>query len=79
MSRRDPIADFVASILVREGAWVVEVRPDAPVDGLPRGMLDELRRIPVRIRNPPSTNRYAFAERGAQGRWFFVWIPDHKR
>lgn len=70
----ESLADFVARILVHEGAWVIE-----PVnehgDNLLSRFLDRIRFVPARISSPAGESRYAFAERGARGKWFFVWVP----
>jgi hypothetical protein len=72
----DSLPDFLASVLARnEGAWIIEparYHNDSYLDNF----LHRLRTIPVRIRHPPGTPQYRFAERGARGRWFFVWIED---
>jgi hypothetical protein len=73
--QQDSMADFMAQMLVREGAWIVEpsrYHNDSYLDGF----LSRLRHIPARIRNPHGTSPYRFAERGASGRWFFVWVED---
>jgi hypothetical protein len=70
------LADYMASILARnEGAWVIEpsrVHNDSYIEQF----LQRLRHIPSRIHNPPGTSPFRFAERGATGRWFFVWVED---
>lgn len=69
------MAEFMAQVLVREGCWVVEPTRAHNNDYV-RNFLDRLRNIPVRIHNPPRTSPYRFAERGSNGSWFFVWVPD---
>lgn len=71
----DDMAGFMARVLVREGAWVVEPSRYHN-DSYIRQFLDRLRHIPARITNPPGTSQYKFAERGVKGRWFFVWVED---
>jgi len=69
------MAEFIASVMTREGAWVVEptrVHNDGFIDQL----LSRVRHIPCRIYNPRGTSKFRFAERGANGRWFFVWVED---
>jgi hypothetical protein len=69
------MAEFVARILVREGCWVVEPTRQHN-DSYLRNLFEKLRHIPVRIYNPPNTSLYKFAERGQDGSWFFVWVPE---
>jgi hypothetical protein len=69
------MAEFMARVLVREGAWIVEpsrYHNDSYIDNF----LGRLRHIPSRIHRPPGQAPYRFAERGATGRWFFVWVED---
>lgn len=71
----DNMADFMARIMVKEGAWVIE--PDRRHnDSYISHLLDRLRHVPARISHPFGTSRYRFAERNASGRWFFVWVED---
>lgn len=72
---RDTLAEFIASVLGREGAWVIE--PKIGHGGLFfRDFLSNLRHMPVMIWNPVGTSKFRFAERGAEGRWLFVWVED---
>lgn len=72
---RDNMPEFVASILVREGCWVIEPTKYHN-DSYLRIFLGKLRNIPCKIRNPTGTSPYKFAERGQEdGNWFFVWVP----
>lgn len=71
------MAEFMTRMLVREGAWVIEptrIRNDNYLSNF----LARLRNVPARIHNPPGTSRYRFAERGAEGRWFFIWVEDKR-
>jgi hypothetical protein len=69
------MAGFMARVLVREGAWVVEPSRYHN-DSYISAFLDRLRVIPARIHRPPGKAPYRFAERGVRGRWFFVWVED---
>lgn len=72
------MADFVASVLVREGCWVIEPT-NIHNDSYIHNMLSKLRTIPARIWSPPGQSRYRFAERGQEGgTWFMVWMPEQK-
>lgn len=70
----DDMAAFMARVLVREGAWVVE--PERRDGGFVHDFLSRLRHVPARIYQPAGRNPYRFAERGAEGQWFFIWVPD---
>lgn len=69
------MADFISQVMTREGAWVVEPTRTHN-DGFIDYFLSKIRHIPVRIRQPAGKSPYRFAERGASGRWFFVWVED---
>jgi hypothetical protein len=69
------MAEFMARVLVREGAWVVEPSRYHN-DSYISNFLDRLRIVPSRIHAPADKSRFRFAERGARGRWFFVWVED---
>jgi hypothetical protein len=69
------MAEFMSRMLVREGAWIIEPTRGHN-DSYLVGMLNRLRHVPSRISNPPGTSKFRFAERGAEGRWFFVWVED---
>jgi hypothetical protein len=68
----DTLPEFVASVLARENGWVIEPKSQSTI----RNFLGILRHIPVSIWHPPGTSRYRFAERGSEGRWFFVWVEN---
>lgn len=73
----DEMAQFMGRVMVREGAWVIE--PLQHSDSIVESVLARLRLLPARIFAPTGRNRYAFAERGATGKWFFIWVPDPER
>lgn len=65
--------DFIRAATVREGAWVIEPRPAA--FKFIEGLRNDLRRIPSTVHHPDGYPIHRFAERGARGKWLFVWIP----
>lgn len=67
------MVNFIREVIRKEGCWIVE--PQVRNDSYINNLLDRLRHVPSRIDNPPGTNQFRFAERGATGRWLFVWIP----
>lgn len=73
MARND-MAEFMARVLVNEGCWVIE--PLGKNGGFMEEFLKRLRMVPARIYNPAGTNRFKFAERKAEGKWFIVWVDE---
>lgn len=70
----DDMAGYMARVLVREGAWVIE--PERRDGGFVERLLQGIRTVPARIHQPTGRNPYRFAERGAEGKWFFIWVED---
>lgn len=71
--------EFLAPLAVREGATVIRPLPGAEGQVAHRmaSVIDALRHVPAEIRTPdPRHSQYPFAERGARGRWMFIWIPE---
>lgn len=69
------MAEFMAQVLVSEGAWVVEL-DRYHNDHIISDFLARLRYVPARIHRPRGASKFHFAERGVHGRWFFVWVED---
>lgn len=70
----DDMAAFMARVLVREGCWVIE--PERRDGGFVSEFLRRVRNVPARIYQPTGRNPYRFAERGAEGKWFLIWVED---
>lgn len=73
------IFNFMRTLAVREGAWVIEpARAELDNDFFLGNLLKRLRNIPARIEGPDPKRPYRFAERGETGQWMMIWVPDNE-
>lgn len=71
------IFNFMRTLAVKEGAWVIEPRREnLDHNSYLRNLLEKLRTIPARIDGPDPKRPYRFAERGESGQWMMIWVPD---